>query len=106
MIRSTSTSTNRICLFFCVTLVMLIMDSCRSQPVGQRADTQTGELSIGIEFLKKTSSEHIRVMSYNVGWDSIFPDDDPQNNQWRRDSRGIEFTRILRAVKPERFPAP
>jgi exonuclease III len=36
-----------------------------------------------------------------VGWDSIFPDDDPQNDQWRRDSSGAEFERILKAVEPD-----
>jgi endonuclease/exonuclease/phosphatase family metal-dependent hydrolase len=55
----------------------------------------------GGEFLKKASALHIRVMSFNVGWDSIFPDDDPQNDQWRQYDKGAEFKRILKAVGPD-----
>jgi endonuclease/exonuclease/phosphatase family metal-dependent hydrolase len=101
IVRSTSASTKSICLVFWAALMILTMGSCRSQRVEQAAGTQPSKSSFGIEFLKKASSEHIRVMSFNVGWDSIFPDDDPQNDQWRRDSRGAEFTRILRAVEPD-----
>jgi endonuclease/exonuclease/phosphatase family metal-dependent hydrolase len=101
IIHSTSASAKSICLVFCVALMIPTMGSCRSQPVEQAAGTQPSEPSFGIEFLKKASSEHIRVMSFNVGWDSIFPDDDPQNDQWRRDSRGAEFVRILKAVEPD-----
>jgi endonuclease/exonuclease/phosphatase family metal-dependent hydrolase len=55
----------------------------------------------GIDFLSKGSNEHIRVMSFNVNWDSIFPDGDPQNDKWREFSKGAEFIRILKAVKPD-----
>jgi endonuclease/exonuclease/phosphatase family metal-dependent hydrolase len=40
-------------------------------------------------------------MSYNVGWDSIFPDDDPLNDPWRRDSTGPQFVRMLQAIQPD-----
>jgi endonuclease/exonuclease/phosphatase family metal-dependent hydrolase len=40
-------------------------------------------------------------MSFNVGWDSIFPDDDSQNDQWRQYDKGAEFERILKAVEPD-----
>jgi endonuclease/exonuclease/phosphatase family metal-dependent hydrolase len=53
------------------------------------------------EFLRKPSAEHVRGMSFNVGWDSIFPDDDPMNDQWRRDSKTAEFVRIVQAIQPD-----
>lgn len=77
------------------------MSSCRSHPVERAAYTQLIKPSFGIEFLEKTSSEHIRVMSFNVSWDSIFPDDDPQNDQWRLNSSGAAFERILKAIEPD-----
>jgi endonuclease/exonuclease/phosphatase family metal-dependent hydrolase len=52
-------------------------------------------------FLQKRSPQHIRLMSFNVGWDSIFPDDDPLNDPWRSDSTGEAFIRILQAVQPD-----
>jgi endonuclease/exonuclease/phosphatase family metal-dependent hydrolase len=81
--------------------MILTMGSCRSQPVEQAAGAQPSKPSFGIEFLEKASPELIRVMSFNVGWDSIFPDDDPQNNRFRQDSSGPEFVRILKAVEPD-----
>jgi len=101
IIRPTSANVKSIRLFFCLAFVILTTSGCRSQPVEQAAGTQPSKPSFGIEFLEKTSLQHIRVMSFNVGWDSIFPDDDPQNDQWRRDSSGAEFARILKAVKPD-----
>jgi endonuclease/exonuclease/phosphatase family metal-dependent hydrolase len=89
IIRQILVSTKRNCLVLCIALLILSMGSCRPQPA----------FSVG--FLKKASSQHIRVMSFNVGWDSIFPDDDPQNNPWRQDSKGAEFIRILKAVEPD-----
>jgi len=53
------------------------------------------------EFLQKPSAQHIRVMSFNPGWDSIFPDADPQNDQWRSDSKPAEFVRIVKAIDPD-----
>lgn len=40
-------------------------------------------------------------MSFNVGWDSIFPDGDPLNDEWRSDSKPAEFGRIVKAVAPD-----
>jgi endonuclease/exonuclease/phosphatase family metal-dependent hydrolase len=40
-------------------------------------------------------------MSFNVGWDSIFPDDDPLNDPFRQDSSGPAFARILKAIEPD-----
>ena len=101
IIRFPSASAKSLGLVFCIALMNLTMGSCRSQPVEQAAATQPSEPSFGTEFLKKGSPEHIRVMSFNVGWDSIFPDDDPQNDPWRQDSKGAEFVRILKAVEPD-----
>ena len=40
-------------------------------------------------------------MSYNVNWDSIFPDDDPENHELRAFNRVDSFRRILRAIRPD-----
>jgi len=53
------------------------------------------------DFLLKQSPEHIRVMSFNVHFDSIFSDDDPQNLDRRRFSKSAEFERIVHAVDPD-----
>lgn len=52
-------------------------------------------------FIQRPSADSIRVMSYNVNWDSIFPDDDPQNHDLREFDRVEAFRRILRAVQPD-----
>lgn len=101
IIRPSSASAKRMRLVFCLALVILIASGCGSQPIEQAAGTEPSKPSFGIEFLKKASPEQIRVMSFNVGWDSIFPDDDPQNDPWRQDSSGAEFARILKAVEPD-----
>jgi len=84
----------RVSLF--VVLMVLSMIGCRSQP------TVEGESGAG--FLQKPTRQHIRVirvMSFNVGWDSIFADDDPQNDEWRRDSKPAEFVRLVKAIDPD-----
>jgi endonuclease/exonuclease/phosphatase family metal-dependent hydrolase len=40
-------------------------------------------------------------MSYNVNWDSIFPEGDPQNHDLRSASRATAFRRIVAAVQPD-----
>jgi endonuclease/exonuclease/phosphatase family metal-dependent hydrolase len=55
----------------------------------------------GIRFLRKPSPRHIRVMSYNVNWDSIFPEDGLYTDEWRSADRSTEFERILRAIAPD-----
>lgn len=101
ILRASSASAKRMGLVFCLALVILAASGCGSQPVEPTAGTEPSEPSFGIEFLKKASPEQIRVMSFNVNWDSIFPDDDPQNDQWRQASSGAEFARILKAVEPD-----
>ncbi|MEX2160459.1 MAG: endonuclease/exonuclease/phosphatase family protein [Anaerolineales bacterium] len=52
-------------------------------------------------FLPRQDEKDLRVMSYNVNWDSIFPADDPQNHDLRQFDRVDAFKRILRAVQPD-----
>ena len=51
-------------------------------------------------FLDKVPGS-IRLMTYNVNWDSIFPEDDPLNHELRAFDREDSFRRILRAVRPD-----
>ena len=53
------------------------------------------------EFLERPGTDTIRAMTYNINWDSIFPEDDPQNHELREFSREGAFGRILRAVRPD-----
>lgn len=80
---------NRTVLFLCMIILILAIASCRS------------EAESGIEFLNKSSPQHIRLLSFNVGWDSIFSDNDPQNHEWRQDNAQAAFLRILKAVEPD-----
>src|SRR3989304_4899616 len=52
-------------------------------------------------FLPRPSPTSLRVLSYNVNWDSIFPDDDPQNHELRTFNRVEAFGRILAAIQPD-----
>jgi len=83
----------RVRVLLLVVLAILLMANCGTQPIPEQATS--------LEFLKKPSSQHIRVMCFNVGWDSIFPDTDPQNHQWRSDGKSEEFVRIVKAVDPD-----
>lgn len=58
------------------------------------------EQSSGDSFLARDTSS-IRVMTYNVNWDSVFPDEDPQNHDYRAFNRVDAFRRILRALRPD-----
>lgn len=52
-------------------------------------------------FLLRPGSGTLRVMSYNINWDSIFPSDDPLNHDLRAFDRREAFGRILRAIQPD-----
>ncbi len=65
-----------------------------------RTPRPTTSLNSDDTFLLKDPAS-IRVMTYNVNWDSIFPDDDPQNHDFRSFNRVDAFSRILRAIKPD-----
>jgi endonuclease/exonuclease/phosphatase family metal-dependent hydrolase len=40
-------------------------------------------------------------MTYNVNWDSIFPEDDPENHDLRAYDRVDSFRRIIQAIRPD-----
>jgi endonuclease/exonuclease/phosphatase family metal-dependent hydrolase len=52
-------------------------------------------------FMQEPASPHIRVMSYNVGWDSIFQKTGLLNGLGSGDSRAAAFVRIIRAIDPD-----
>lgn len=52
-------------------------------------------------FMDKVAIEDIRLFDYNVNWDSIFPDDDPENHEWRSAEKVDEFRRLIQAVSPD-----
>ncbi len=43
----------------------------------------------------------VRLMSFNVGWDSIFPDGDPMNDSFRARDRNEAYVRMLKAIRPQ-----
>jgi len=60
----------------------------------------TATLSADADFLEKPPAS-LRVMTYNVNWDSIFPEDDPENHDLRAFDREDSFRRILQAIRPD-----
>ncbi len=52
-------------------------------------------------FMDKLYPEYIRLMNYNVNWDSIFPDSDPLNHEWRSANKVDAFKRIIEAIQPD-----
>jgi endonuclease/exonuclease/phosphatase family metal-dependent hydrolase len=52
-------------------------------------------------FLNRPDGATVRVMSYNVNWDAIFPPLDPESHALRSSSRGMAFRRIVAAVRPD-----
>src|SRR3990172_7892527 len=73
-------------------------------PTPPAVETQSGRatatLSADDRFLDRVP-DSLRVMTFNVNWDSIFPDDDPQNDDLRLFNRAESFRRILGAVQPD-----
>ncbi len=57
--------------------------------------------SADYQFLQKPSADSVRVMTYNINWDSIFPDGDPMNHSLRDFNRVDAFVRVMRAVQPD-----
>jgi endonuclease/exonuclease/phosphatase family metal-dependent hydrolase len=51
--------------------------------------------------MDKLYPEYIRLMNYNVNWDSIFPDDDPMNHEWRSVDKVDAFRRLIKAINPD-----
>ncbi|HEY4718510.1 MAG TPA: endonuclease/exonuclease/phosphatase family protein [Anaerolineales bacterium] len=65
------------------------------------APTPEPTLSSYDDFLPRPSQTSLRVLSYNVNWDSIFQDDDPQNHELRQFNRVDEFQRLVAAIQPD-----
>jgi len=53
------------------------------------------------QFLQRPGADSVRVMSYNINWDSIFPDGDPMNHSLRNFNRMEAFVRVMRAIQPD-----
>ncbi len=53
------------------------------------------------DFMQRPSPQHIRILCYNVNWDAIFENGDPDNHPWRAYDMSDEFVRIVTAVDPD-----
>jgi endonuclease/exonuclease/phosphatase family metal-dependent hydrolase len=53
------------------------------------------------EFFEKPSHDSIRVLSYNINWDSIFPVGDPQSHDYRTFTKPNAFVRVIQAIQPD-----
>lgn len=85
--------------YLTVLLVIFILASCTSP--SDEIPTPTPTLSADPTFMDKRSPQDIRLLNYNVNWDAIFPDGDPDNHQWRDADKSEAFRRILAAVSPD-----
>lgn len=63
--------------------------------------TPTPTRSAYSDFFARANAQSLRVMSFNVNWDSIFPDDDPMNHDLRSTNRVDAFVRIMQAIQPD-----
>ena len=63
--------------------------------------TPTPGKSSDIAFLDKAGEESLRVVSYNINWDAIFPVGDPQSHELRSFSKPTAFVRVMRALEPD-----
>jgi endonuclease/exonuclease/phosphatase family metal-dependent hydrolase len=73
--------------------LVLLLSGCQSRSafdIGNRP-----------EFMQEPSRPHIRVLTYNVGWDSIFQKAGLLDDLLHSDSRADAFVRIVRAVDPD-----
>ena len=52
-------------------------------------------------FLKRPAVPHLRVMTWNVGYNSIFTDPGPRGHQGSDAGRPIRFRHVIKAVKPD-----
>ena len=52
-------------------------------------------------FMQKPSPQHIRILDYNVNWDSIFENNDPDNHPWRAYDMSDQFVRVVTAINPD-----
>lgn len=96
----------RTIIYFLLYLVLLA--ACRELDV--QSPTSTAALAITpshqsslipeLSFLTQPEKT-VRLMSFNVGWDSIFPDGDPMNDAFREQDRSDAYARLLKAIQPE-----
>ncbi len=63
--------------------------------------TRNPDLLSDGEFLEFPEANSLRIMNYNINWDSIFPDDDKQNMSYRDINREEEFSRLVLAIQPD-----
>ena len=106
--------------FFILTLIILLLSACKQEPTAvvptetntpiatsTDAPTPTTPPTLAPEsptnslFYERVSPDHVRLLNYNVNWDSIFQNDDPQNHEWRGAHKVNEFRRIITAVSPD-----
>jgi endonuclease/exonuclease/phosphatase family metal-dependent hydrolase len=80
-------------LFGLLVAMVLLLAGCASHVIPEHGTRPT--------FMQEPASPHIRVMSYNVGWDSIFQKTGLLNGLWSGDSRAAAFVRIIRAIDPD-----
>ena len=52
-------------------------------------------------FLERRRPTDLRIASYNINWDSIFPDDDPKNHNFRSTEQVEAFRRVIAALNPD-----
>lgn len=52
-------------------------------------------------FIDRNNPTDLRIVSYNILWDSIFPDGDPCNHPWRECYYRPAFDRIMIALDPD-----
>lgn len=52
-------------------------------------------------FIDKENPTDIRLLDFNINWDSIFPDNDPQNHPFREYNTRDAFIRIVTTVQPD-----
>jgi len=88
-------------LVILLVLLLLVTGGCIPQTVDPVSTSPPETETLQAAFLQKRSPGHIRVMSFNINWDSIFSEDDPQNHEFREYSTGEAFVRILQAVQPD-----
>lgn len=75
--------------------------SVTPSPTASPVPSPTATRSAYGDFMLRPNASSLRVMNYNVNWDSIFPDDDPQNHSFRDYNRVRQFERVLHAIQPD-----
>lgn len=53
------------------------------------------------DFLQRRKPTDLRIVSYNINWDSIFPEKDPRNHNFRSTNQTEAFRRVIAALNPD-----